>query len=224
MGIEEFNQLYTKEKYAGISCISATPIASLHWQWLTAILPILFVDNMLIANCITILVEWVRPITSAKTHIELSSDRHMSLSLREYEKKNIDNAYTDNALYGMRKMNGVNYQLTGGFCGELSSVKQENAYSAPSLFLLYRSLASNGRGLIFAHRRCHCPVESSSKAILFPFCVSHSFVSAINLLPVGKCPYLGSLDESEGGLKDIYPFRYRERLSDCGETYRKKLL
>lgn len=44
---------------------------------------------------------------------------------------NIDNAYTDNALYGMRKKNGVNYQLTGGFRGELSSVRQENSYSAP---------------------------------------------------------------------------------------------
>ena len=35
---------------------------------------------------------------------------------------NVSNAYTDNSLYWMRKKNGVNYQLTGGFRGELSSV------------------------------------------------------------------------------------------------------
>ena len=78
---------------------------------------------------------------------------------------NIDNAYTDNALYGMRKKNGVNYQLTGGFRGELSSVRQENSYSAPrySFYTIPRIEWERTDFLL------HCLVESSSKAILFPF-------------------------------------------------------
>ena len=44
----------------------------------------------------------------------------------------------------MRKINGVNYQLTGGFCGELSSVKQENAYSAIAILSIPFPV-SNGR-------------------------------------------------------------------------------
>ncbi len=54
--------------------------------------------------------------------LTFDDDRQSSTPLREYQEMNVSNAYTDNSLYWMRKKNGVNYQLTGGFRGELSSV------------------------------------------------------------------------------------------------------
>ena len=69
---------------------------------------------------------------------------------------------------------------------------------------------SNGREMIF----CSLPpllfggVICQSNLIAV-FVSPHSFVSVINYSPL-EMSLLGSLDESEGGLKDIYPFRYRE--------------
>ena len=110
----------------------------------------------------------------------------------------------------MRKINGVNYQLTGGFCGELSSVKQENAYSAHSYsFYTVPRIEWERNDFLFTAattvRWSHLPKQSYSR-----FCVSPFFCFRYKFTPRWKMSLLGSLDESEGGLKDIYPFRYRE--------------
>ena len=54
-------------------------------------------------------------------------------------------------------------------------------------------------------RWTHLPKQSYSR-----FCVSPFFCFRYKFTPRWKMSLLGSLDESEGGLKDIYPFRYRE--------------
>ena len=206
-----FNQLYTKEKYTwGIRsyirythCPASLTVAHRN-------LPILFADNMLIADCI-----YHRNELSSSDNISENTYRtvigqtHESI-LAEYEEMNTGNAYTDNALYGMRKINGVNYQLTGGFCGELSSVKQENAYSAHSYsFYTVPRIEWERNDFLFTAattvRWSHLPKQSYSR-----FCVSPFFCFRYKFTPRWKMSLLGSLDESEGGLKDIYPFRYRE--------------
>ena len=146
---------------------------------------------------------------SENTYRTVIGQTHESI-LAEYEEMNTGNAYTDNALYGMRKINGVNYPLTGGFCGELSSVKQENAYSAHSYsFYTVPRIEWERNDFLFTAattvRWSHLPKQSYSR-----FCVSPFFCFRYKFTPRWKMSLLGSLDESEGGLKDIYPFRYRE--------------
>lgn len=206
-----FNQLYTKEKYTwGIRsyirythCPASLTVAHRN-------LPILFADNMLIADCIYHRNELSSPDNiSENTYRTVIGQTHESI-LAEYEEMNTGNAYTDNALYGMRKINGVNYQLTGGFCGELSSVKQENAYSAHSYsFYTVPRIEWERNDFLFTAattvRWSHLPKQSYSR-----FCVSPFFCFRYKFTPRWKMSLLGSLDESEGGLKDIYPFRYRE--------------
>ena len=206
-----FNQLYTKEKYTwGIRSYTRYTHCSASLTVAHRNLPILFADNMLIANCI-----YHRNELSSSDNISENTYRtvigqtHESI-LAEYEEMNTGNAYTDNTLYGMRKINGVNYQLTGGFCGELSSVKQENAYSAHSYsFYTVPRIEWERNDFLFTAattvRWTHLPKQSYSR-----FCVSPFFCFRYKFTPRWKMSLLGSLDESEGGLKDIYPFRYRE--------------
>jgi len=128
----------------------------------------------------------------------------------EYEEMNIDNAYTDNALYGMRKKNGVNYQLTGGFRGELSSVRQENSYSAPrySFYTIPRIEWERTDFLLTAAATVwwnRLPKQSYSR-----FYAAPSLYFRYKFSPRWKMSLSGSLDESEGGIQDIYPFHYRE--------------
>ena len=206
-----FNQLYTKEKYTwGIRSYTRYTHCSASLTVAHRNLPILFADNMLIADCI-----YHRNELSSSDNISENTYRtvigqtHESI-LAEYEEMNTGNAYTDNTLYGMRKINGVNYQLTGGFCGELSSVKQENAYSAHSYsFYTVPRIEWERNDFLFTAattvRWTHLPEQSYSR-----FCVSPFFCFRYKFTPRWKMSLLGSLDESEGGLKDIYPFRYRE--------------
>lgn len=206
-----FNQLYTKEKYTwGIRSYTRYTHCSASLTVAHRNLPILFADNMLIADCI-----YHRNELSSSDNISENTYRtvigqtHESI-LAEYEEMNTGNAYTDNTLYGMRKINEVNYQLTGGFCGELSSVKQENAYSAHSYsFYTVPRIEWERNDFLFTAattvRWTHLPKQSYSR-----FCVSPFFCFRYKFTPRWKMSLLGSLDESEGGLKDIYPFRYRE--------------
>ena len=206
-----FNQLYTKEKYTwGIRSYTRYTHCSASLTVAHRNLPILFADNMLIADCIYHRNELSSSDNiSENTYRTIIGQTHESI-LAEYEEMNTGNAYTDNALYGMRKINGVNYQLTGGFCGELSSVKQENAYSAHSYsFYTVPRIEWERNDFLFTAattvRWTHLPKQSYSR-----FCVSPFFCFRYKFTPRWKMSLLGSLDESEGGLKDIYPFRYRE--------------
>lgn len=191
MGIEElFQSTLHQRKYTwGIRSYIRYTHCSASLTVAHRNLPILFADNMLIANCI-----YHRNELSSSDNISENTYRtvigqtHESI-LAEYEEMNTGNAYTDNALYGMRKINGVNYQLTGGFCGELSSVKQENAYSAHS-YSFYTVPRIEWERNDF----CSLPPLLSGGLIcqsnlIAVFVSPHSFVSVINLLPVGKCPY-----------------------------------
>ena len=86
--------------------------------------------------------------------LTFDDDRQSSTPLREYQEMNVSNAYTDNSLYWMRKKNGVNYQLTGGFRGELSSVT--GPYSAN------RSPSGVEPGKYTSDSRTVCPMEPSA--------------------------------------------------------------
>ena len=206
-----FNQLYTKEKYTwGIrSYIRYTHLPAL----LTVIhrnLPVSSADNRLIATCIHRRDELNLPDNiNENTYRTVTGQTYESIPM-EYEEMNIDNAYTDNALYGMRKKNGVNYQLTGGFRGELSSVRQENSYSAPrySFYTIPRIEWERTDFLLTAAATVwwnRLPKQSYSR-----FYAAPSFYFRYKFSPRWKMSLSGSLDESEGGIQDIYPFHYRE--------------
>ena len=206
-----FNQLYTKEKYTwGIrSYIRYTHLPAL----LTVIhrnLPVSSADNRLIATCIHRRDELNLPDNiNENTYRTVTGQTYESIPT-EYEEMNIDNAYTDNALYGMRKKNGVNYQLTGGFRGELSSVRQENSYSAPrySFYTIPRIEWERTDFLLTAAATVwwnHLPKQSYSR-----FYAAPSLYFRYKFSPRWKMSLSGSLDESEGGIQDIYPFHYRE--------------
>ena len=206
-----FNQLYTKEKYTwGIrSYIRYTHFPAL----LTVIhrnLPVSSADNRLIATCIHRRDELNLPDNiNENTYRTVTGQTYESIPM-EYEEMNIDNAYTDNALYGMRKKNGVNYQLTGGFRGELSSVRQENSYSAPrySFYTIPRIEWERTDFLLTAAATVwwnRLPKQSYSR-----FYAAPSLYFRYKFSPRWKMSLSGSLDESEGGIQDIYPFHYRE--------------
>lgn len=206
-----FNQLYTKEKYTwGIrSYIRYTHLPAL----LTVIhrnLPVSSADNRLIATCIHRRDELNLPDNiNENTYRTVTGQTYESIPM-EYEEMNIDNAYTDNALYGMRKKNGVNYQLTGGFRGELSSVRQENSYSAPrySFYTIPRIEWERTDFLLTAAATVwwnRLPKQSYSR-----FYATPSLYFRYKFSPRWKMSLSGSLDESEGGIQDIYPFHYRE--------------
>lgn len=206
-----FNQLYTKEKYTwGIrSYIRYTHLPAL----LTVIhrnLPVSSADNRLIATCIHRRDELNLPDNiNENTYRTVTGQTYESIPM-EYEEMNIDNAYTDNALYGMRKKNGVNYQLTGGFRGELSSVRQENSYSAPrySFYTIPRIEWERTDFLLTAAATVwwnRLPKQSYSRFYAVP-----SLYFRYKFSPRWKMSLSGSLDESEGGIQDIYPFHYRE--------------
>lgn len=206
-----FNQLYTKEKYTwGIrSYIRYTHLPAL----LTVIhrnLPVSSADNRLIATCIHRRDELNLPDNiNENTYRTVTGQTYESIPM-EYEEMNIDNAYTDNALYGMRKKNGVNYQLTGGFRGELSSVRQENNYSAPrySFYTIPRIEWERTDFLLTAAATVwwnRLPKQSYSR-----FYAAPSLYFRYKFSPRWKMSLSGSLDESEGGIQDIYPFHYRE--------------
>ena len=206
-----FNQLYTKEKYTwGIrSYIRYTHLPAL----LTVIhrnLPVSSADNRLIATCIHRRDELNLPDNiNENTYRTVTGQTYESIPT-EYEEMNIDNAYTDNALYGMRKKNGVNYQLTGGFRGELSSVRQENSYSVPrySFYTIPRIEWERTDFLLPAAATVwwnRLPKQSYSR-----FYAAPSLYFRYKFSPRWKMSLSGSLDESEGGIQDIYPFHYRE--------------
>ena len=206
-----FNQLYTKEKYTwGIrSYIRYTHLPAL----LTVIhrnLPVSSADNRLIATCIHRRDELNLPDNiNENTYRTVTGQTYESIPT-EYEEMNIDNAYTDNALYGMRKKNGVNYQLTGGFRGELSSVRQENSYSVPrySFYTIPRIEWERTDFLLTAAATVwwnRLPKQSYSR-----FYAAPSLYFRYKFSPRWKMSLSGSLDESEGGIQDIYPFHYRE--------------
>ena len=206
-----FNQLYTKEKYTwGIrSYIRYTHLPAL----LTVIhrnLPVSSADNRLIATCIHRRDELNLPDNiNENTYRTVTGQTYESIPM-EYEEMNIDNAYTDNALYGMRKKNGVNYQLTGGFRGELSSVRQENSYSAPrySFYTIPRIEWERTDFLLTAAATVWW--NRLPKQSYFRFYAAPSLYFRYKFSPRWKMSLSGSLDESEGGIQDIYPFHYRE--------------
>lgn len=206
-----FNQLYTKEKYTwGVrSYIRYTHLpASLTVAHRN--LPVSSADNSLIATCIHRRNELNSPDNiNENTFRTVTGQTHESTPT-EYEEMNTDNAYTDNALYWMRKKNGVNYQLTGGFRGELSSVEQENSYSAPrySFYTIPRIEWERNDFLLTATAtvRWSCLPKQS----YYRFYAAPSLYFRYKFSSRWKMSLSGSLDESEGGLQDIYPFRYRE--------------
>lgn len=206
-----FNQLYTKEKYTwGIrSYIRYTHLPAL----LTVIhrnLPVSSADNRLIATCIHRRDELNSPDNiNENTFRTVTGQTHESIPT-EYEEMNTDNAYTDNALYWMRKKNGVNYQLTGGFRGELSSVKHENSYSAPrySFYTIPRMEWEKNDFLLTTTATVRW--SSLPKQSYYRFYAAPSLYFRYKFSSRWKMSLSGSLDESEGGLENIYPFRYRE--------------
>lgn len=122
----------------------------------------------------------------------------------------VNNAYTDNSLYGMRKKNGVNYQLSGGFRGELSTVKSEGSYAA-NRYMLYaipRMEWERNDFLLTASAAAQWsrfPRQSYSRIYVNP-----SLYFRYKFTPRWKMSLLSSLDRGEGDLAEIYPFLYQQ--------------
>ena len=120
---------------------------------------------------------------------------------------NVSNAYTDNSLYWMRKKNGVNYQLTGGFRGELSSVT--GPYSA-NRYMFYATphLEWNRENILLtaalSAQWSHLPEQSCHYLFLNP-----SVFFRYTLTPRWKMYLSGNITRSTGRLDEIYPVSYR---------------
>lgn len=91
----------------------------------------------------------------------------------------------------------MNYQLTGGFRGELSSVRQENSYSAPrySFYTIPR--------IEWERTDFYSPLLPLSGGIVFqsnliPVLCRSSLYFRYKFSPRWKMSLSGSLDESEG--------------------------
>lgn len=206
-----FNQLYTKEKYTwGIRSF-------IRYSYLPASLtvisrdePICPPDNIPDATNIHRRGELNSP-EYINENIIRSATGHTSGSVpTKREELNSSNGYTDNALYWIRKKNGVNYQLMGGFRGELSSVKQGNTYSA-NRYVFYATPHIEWEKNDFlltasASAQWGClPEQSYSR-----FYVSPTFYFRYKFNPRWKMSLSGNIDKREGGLQDIYPFQYSE--------------
>lgn len=128
----------------------------------------------------------------------------------EWQKMDVNNAYTEHSLYWMRKKNGVNYQLTGGFRGELSSVKKETAYCA-NRFTLYATprleWEKNDFNLSVSASTTWSRFIDQSRNYTF---VNPSLFFRYKFGPRWKMYLSGNLERTEGGLEDIYPFQYQE--------------
>lgn len=134
----------------------------------------------------------------------------LEISSPVIESMAVHNAYTDNSVYCMRKKNGVVYRITGGVCGELSSVRHTGTYSAnryqlyatPHIewekndFLLTASTAAQWN---------HIP----SHAYLV-FCLAPSLYLRYKFTPRWKMSLSGNLNKTQGGLDAIYPVLYRK--------------
>lgn len=122
----------------------------------------------------------------------------------------VNNAYTDNSLYGMRKKNGVNYQLSGGLRGELSTVKSESSYSANRYMLYVTPLMEWERNDFLlkasADARWSCFLRQS----YCRFYVNPSLYFRYKFTPRWKMSLSGSLDRGEGDLAEIYPSLYQQ--------------
>lgn len=139
--------------------------------------------------------------------LTFDDDRQSSTPLREYQEMNVSNAYTDNSLYWMRKKNGVNYQLTGGFRGELSSVT--GPYSA-NRYMFYATphLEWNRENILLtaalSAQWSHLPEQSCHYLFLNP-----SVFFRYTLTPRWKMYLSGNITRSTGRLDEIYPVSYR---------------
>lgn len=127
----------------------------------------------------------------------------------EDEKMDVSNAYTDNSLYWMKKKNGVTYQLTTGFRGELSSVKDEECYSAnkyaiyatPRLEWERNDFQVTATGVA---QWSHLPDQSYGS-----FYVNPLLYVRYRFTPRWRISLSGGLNKSEGNLSDVYPNLYR---------------
>lgn len=178
-----FTRLYTREKYTwGIR-------SYVRYSYLPASLRLLYPPS--------------GPQEAEKGELPASS-------VETTENMNVNTALTDNSLYWMRKKNGVNWQLTSGFRGELSSVKNETSYAAHRyMFYTIPRLEWEGNCCsLSASAAMHWsrfPSQSYSSLYVNP-----SFYFRYKFTPRWKISLSGSVEKTEGGLEDSYPFPYRE--------------
>ncbi|WP_455673639.1 carboxypeptidase-like regulatory domain-containing protein [Phocaeicola sp.] len=128
----------------------------------------------------------------------------------EIEKMNIHNVYTDNSLYWMRKKNRVNYQVTTGFRGELSSVNYNGSYFA-NRYQVYAIPRIEWERNDFqltasATTQWNCLPEHS----YHQFYLAPSLYLRYKFTPRWKISLSGSLNQMQGGMEDLYPMEYRE--------------
>ncbi len=124
------------------------------------------------------------------------------------EKMNVHNAYTDHSFYWMRKHRGINYQLTGGISGELSSVKRTDTFSAHrfTAYAVPRLEWESYHWQITAQasaRWMRLPVRSFDRLSLNP-----SIYVRYKFSPRWRVSLSGSLNHNEGGLHTLYPESY----------------
>lgn len=123
-----------------------------------------------------------------------------------YQKMNTNNAYTDNSLYWMKKKNGINYQLTGGIQGEISSVNGD--YSANRyMFYAIPRLEWNTENIFLATSLSaqwnHLPEQSYHYLSVNP-----SIFFRYTFTPRWKTSLSGNITQTTGRLNEIYPTSY----------------
>lgn len=144
------------------------------------------------------------------------------------EKMNVQNAYTDNSLYWLRKRNGLGLQLTTGIQGELSSITQrelsvatqEHRYTANG-YLLYTTPQLEWERNAFRTTASatlqwqQLPAQSFAQ-----FRVNPTLYLCYRLSSRWELSLTGKLTKSVGGLTELYPQlyqqNYRTRIQNSG--------
>lgn len=128
---------------------------------------------------------------------------------RADETMDVSNAYTDNSLYWMKKENGVTYQLTSGFRGELSSVKKEEYYSANRYILYAMPRLEWERSDFFVSATGTLQWNNLPKQSYQQFSVNPSLYIRYRFNSHWRMSISGSLKQAESNLNTIYPISYR---------------
>lgn len=126
------------------------------------------------------------------------------------EKMNVQNAYTDNSLYWLRRKNGLSLQLTTGIQGELSSVTQEQRYAANSYLLYAHPQLEWERNSFQAIASAALQWQQLPAQSYAQFRVNPTLRLRYRFNSRWESSLTGKLTKSAGGLSELYPSLYRQ--------------
>lgn len=133
---------------------------------------------------------------------------------------NVQNAYTNNSLYWLRKRNGLSTQLTVGMRGELASAAQDERYTAHNYMLYSVPQLEWEKGYFYSIASVQLQWNSLPGQSYTQIYANPSLSLRYQLNPWWRASLYGSLTKSAGNLSGIYPKMYRKDyrtlVQNCG--------